>query len=134
MRDRLGIDSPMMGPSRSTKVLGKWSVQVELDYSITPGYWVKPLLRRTLWIVASYHAISTNKQTNTSCARLVHPGGLQPQISLHHSSCYGLLKYVYIFEVLYCAHHAHHAEGLVDSKGTQGPLRTCWIVFTFPIS
>jgi hypothetical protein len=61
MRDGLGIDSPRMGPGRPTKVLGKRSVSVELDYSITPGDWDKPL---NLWIVASYHAISTNKQTN----------------------------------------------------------------------
>jgi hypothetical protein len=32
-----------MGPGRPTKVLGKRSVPVELDYSITPGDWNKPL-------------------------------------------------------------------------------------------
>jgi hypothetical protein len=31
-----------MGPGRPTKELGKRSVPVELDYSITPGYWDKP--------------------------------------------------------------------------------------------
>jgi hypothetical protein len=42
MRDGLGIDSPRMGPDCSTKVLGKRSVPVELDYySITPGDWDK---------------------------------------------------------------------------------------------
>jgi hypothetical protein len=51
MRDGLGIDSHRMGPGRPTKVLGKRSVPVELDCD-----WDKP--------VASYHAISTNKQTN----------------------------------------------------------------------
>jgi hypothetical protein len=62
MRDGLGIDFPRMGPGRPTKVLGKRSVPVELYYSITPGDWDKPLngVLYTLWIVASYHAISTN--------------------------------------------------------------------------
>jgi hypothetical protein len=43
MRDGEGINSPTMGPGRPTKVLGKRSVPVEQDYSITPGDWDKPL-------------------------------------------------------------------------------------------
>jgi hypothetical protein len=43
MRDGLGINSPKMGPGCPTKVLGKRSVPVELDYSITPEDWDKPL-------------------------------------------------------------------------------------------
>jgi hypothetical protein len=37
MREGLGIDSPRLGPGRPTKVLGKRSVPVELDYHITHG-------------------------------------------------------------------------------------------------
>jgi hypothetical protein len=51
MKDRLGIDSPRMVPGRSTKVLGKRSVPVELDYSITPGDWDKPLNGVFFWPV-----------------------------------------------------------------------------------
>jgi hypothetical protein len=43
MRDWIGIDSPRMDPGHPTKVLGKRSVPIELDYSITPGDWDKPL-------------------------------------------------------------------------------------------
>jgi hypothetical protein len=78
--------SLVMGPGHPTKVLGKRSVPVELDYSITPGDWDKPL-NRVLFGLWPHTTPSpqTNKKTNTPYARLVHPGRLQPQISLHHS-------------------------------------------------
>jgi hypothetical protein len=66
MRDELGFDSSRIGLGRPTKVLGKRSVPVELDYSITPGDWDKPLNGVLFGVVASYHAISTNKQTKVA--------------------------------------------------------------------
>jgi hypothetical protein len=64
MRDGLGIDSSRMGPGHPTKVLGKRSVPVELDYSINPGDWDKPLngVLFGLWPHTT-QSPQTNKQT-----------------------------------------------------------------------
>jgi hypothetical protein len=55
-----------MGQGRPTKVLGKRSVPVELDYSITPGDWDKPLngVLFGLWPHTTYN----NKQTRAHCS------------------------------------------------------------------
>jgi hypothetical protein len=69
MRDGLGIDSPRMGLGRPTKVLGKRIIPVELDYSITPGDWDKPLngVLFGLWPHTT-PSPQTNKQTNKAWA------------------------------------------------------------------
>jgi hypothetical protein len=75
MRDGLGIDSPRMGPGRPTKVMGKRSVPVELDYSITPGDWDKPFFG--LWPHTTVHI---HKQTNKQYLKFDIGGQFQKNV------------------------------------------------------
>jgi hypothetical protein len=65
VRNWSNINSPRMGPGCPTNVLGKRSVPVELDYSITPGDWDKPLYGVLFWLWPhTTPSPQTNKQTN----------------------------------------------------------------------